>query len=501
MTGRGLWEIVRRQALGLVRNPDIQMIRDLIYLGIGQIGVKLVGFVIYAYLARRLSTEDYGVLETILAVVGLLAFVVDFGLGAAGVRYRASHEGKPEAEAVVAVVAALRFILSLVSAALLVAGVAVFLPEPELVLLSVFLGVSLILQTWSQEWLLQSLEKMRDVALAQFLRTSALAIGVLHLMQRSPNVVWFGVAEAFSMAVAAGFMIYASARAGQRLRFGLPRSVLGPMVRLATPLGLNALLWGAAQSLPVVIVGSLAGLESAAYFAASQRLVTSLQSLSYIYHFNMYPALTRSFVERPEAMIRLTLASFRVVAWACIGPAIFVAAHGGAAMALVYGEAFRASGPIISVLFFAIPIQLLSGHHRWALAAAGRGGAVLATGIAGAATAVPGCLLLTPTFGTVGASWAVVGSTLAIWIVAIVQCNRAGLPIPTLNLLVRPVAAGCGATLAAGFVPLGAASGLIAFVTIYLAIGLIVDQSRIYADLRFLAYSKKTRRADVNMVD
>jgi O-antigen/teichoic acid export membrane protein len=86
MTWRGFWETVRRQGLGLVRNPDIQMIRDLIYLGLGQVGVKLVGFVIYAYLARILSTTDYGALESILAVVGLLSIMVDFGMGAAGVR-------------------------------------------------------------------------------------------------------------------------------------------------------------------------------------------------------------------------------------------------------------------------------------------------------------------------------------------------------------------------------------------------------------------------------
>jgi len=498
---RGLRETLRRQVLGVVRNPDIQMIRDLIYLGLGQVGVKLVGFVIYAYLARTLSTADYGALEAVLAVVGLLMIMVDFGLGAAGVRYRAQHAGKPEAEEVIGVVVALRLILSVICGTGLVIGVAVVLPGREMLMLASFLAVSLVLQSFGQEWLLQSLERMRDVALAQFLRTAVLAVTVLLMIRDTSQTAFFGLAEVVSVAVAMTFMWYAARRAGARLRLSLRPGVVRPMLRLAAPLGTNALMWGAAQFLPVVIVSSFGGLEAAAYFAAGQRLVVSLQALSNIYHFNMYPALTRRYFEGVGALVMLSLASLRIVAWACVGPAIFVSAHAGAVMAAIYGEAFRAAGPVMAVLIFAIPVQILSGHHRWALTAAGLNGRVLASGVAGLTVSVLGCLTLTPAFGAVGAAFGVVLATAAIWIVAMLFCTRAGFRIPILGRLARPILAGAAATFLSGLVPYGAASELITFVTIYVAIGLIVDQRRIYADLIHLAYSKKSRQADVSMID
>lgn len=491
---------VQRQAVGLVRNPDIQMIRDLIYLGIGQIGVKLVGFLIYAYLARRLSTDDYGALESVLAVVGLLAVTVDFGLGSAGVRYRTQHAGRPEAEKVIGVVVALRLSLSILAATGLMIGVVVLWPGPEMMLLCSFLALALVLQSFGQEWLLQSMERMRDVALAQFLRTVALAIAVMLMIRDTHQMPLYGVAEAISVVVAMGYMMHAIRRAGVRLRLSLDRQVTRDMVKLAFPQGANALMWGATQSLPVVIVGSLAGLEPAAYFAAGLRLVVSLQSLSYIYHFNMYPALTRRYFEGTEALVKLSLSSLRIIAWACVGPSILMSANAGAVMAVLYGESFRAAGPVMSVLVFAIPLQVLAGHHRWALTAAGQGASMLAQGIGGLSVSIVGCAVLVLPFGAVGGAVAVVLAGWAVWYVAILYCRRSGFHIPVLGRLVLPVAAGCAATLCADLLSLHGAMELITFVIIYVAIGLIVDRRRIYADLKFVAYSKETRRNDGNVI-
>lgn len=498
---RSLLGRLRQQLVGLVRNPDIQMIRDLIYLGLGQVGVKLVGFVVYAYLARILSTSDYGALESVLAVVGLLAIVVDFGLGAAGVRYRALHAGKPEADVVVGVVLALRLIFSVCCAAVLMIGVAVFLPDPQIVMLAGFLAVSLILAAGGQEWLLQSLEQMRDVALAQFLRTAFLAIAVLLTVHETEDVAWFGFAEAVSVLMSGAFMIYAVRRSGVRLHLSLRGDVVRPMLKLAAPLGLNALLWGGVQSLPVIIVGSFAGLEAAAYFATAQRLVTSVQALSFIYHFNMYPALTRRYLEGPEALVKLSLASLRLVAWACIGPAILVALHAGGVMALLFGESFREAGGVLAILIFAIPIQILSGHHRWALTAAGKNGKVLVSGIAGFSVAVGGSLILTIPYGAIGGAIGMVLATLTIWAVAIIFCRHAGFSIPILRRLAVPTAIGLVGVAVGHLLPFGTVVELITFVTIYVVLGLIVDQRRIYSDFRHLAYSKKIRRAATEVVD
>lgn len=148
-----------RHALGMVRNPDIQIVRDLIYLAFGQVGAKAMGFLLFAYLARVLAPRDYGALETMLAIMGFAALVVDFGLGPTAVRYRAQNG--PDRDAVVSIVPALRLGLAL----LCVPGawLAVFFAtdDPTIRMLGGLLALALLLQAWRQEWLLQSLGMMQ----------------------------------------------------------------------------------------------------------------------------------------------------------------------------------------------------------------------------------------------------------------------------------------------------------------------------------------------------
>ena len=99
---QGFGRALVHHAIGLVRNPDIQILRDLFYLAFGQFTAKLAGFILFAYLARVLTTHAYGALETMNAIIAFAALVVDFGLGSAAVRHRAL--GGPDADKTVAVV-------------------------------------------------------------------------------------------------------------------------------------------------------------------------------------------------------------------------------------------------------------------------------------------------------------------------------------------------------------------------------------------------------------
>jgi O-antigen/teichoic acid export membrane protein len=57
---------------------------DLSSLAFGQFLSMLLGFVAFAYLARTLSPESYGLVEYAVGLAGLAAFVIDGGLGPLG---------------------------------------------------------------------------------------------------------------------------------------------------------------------------------------------------------------------------------------------------------------------------------------------------------------------------------------------------------------------------------------------------------------------------------
>ena len=236
-------------AAGLVRNPDIQIIRDLIYLAFGQFGAKFAAFLLYAYLARVLAPRDYGALETMLAILAFAALVVDFGLGCCGGAAPGAEGSGPgsgdrrRARAAPAAGAALH-------SRRLDRGAVSSPTIPSSARLAGCLSLSLLLQAWRQEWLLQSLELMRLVALGQFLRVAVQAGVAILLIRGAADLAWFGLAEIAAAATMAVFYVAVQIRAGFLPGLSLERSVAGPLLRQALPLGLTAAIWGIVQNLP-----------------------------------------------------------------------------------------------------------------------------------------------------------------------------------------------------------------------------------------------------------
>ena len=84
--------------------------RDLLVLSGGQFFSKLVGFVAFAYLARTLGPESYGVVEYAVGLTVFFAMLVDWGLGPIGVRELAA---KPEkAESISALISGARLMIA-----------------------------------------------------------------------------------------------------------------------------------------------------------------------------------------------------------------------------------------------------------------------------------------------------------------------------------------------------------------------------------------------------
>lgn len=487
---------MRRHAVGLVINPDIQAIRDLIYLMISQFGSKLVGFFAFAFLARVLTTDGYGILETMLAYAGIAALVVEFGFGSAAVQYRARHAGTPEATGVIAVVPALRSFLAVVCSGVLVLVGLFFVTDRNAQMLAFVIAAALMLHPWNQEWLLQSLGRVRSIAIAQFLRISLFAGLVLLIVRDDGDLVWVGVAELVAVSGWIAFHTVVRLKSGFPLSLSLSPDIAKPLFRAASPLGLNALLWSVIQFMPTILIGIVADASAVAFYAAVQRLVTSLQSVSFPYHFNLFAALSRRYVEAPEKMVKLSMASLRLVSWAVIGPAAACTLCAGPILSFVYGARFAEAGPVLSILIFAVPLQFISGHHRWALVAAGKSKAVLRAGICGAVVSVLGCIIFGSMAGAVGGAVAAVLAGMAILLSSERSCKRHGIPLP----LGRSVLVPLGSAAFASAVALALADQifvqlcLMAF--IYLCLMYSFERRKLFINLKEIASSKGSIGSD-----
>jgi O-antigen/teichoic acid export membrane protein len=393
-----------------------KMLRGIVMLWMGQIVNKILGFVAFAFLARRLGAQDYGTVEYAMGLATIAALAAEGGMGAVGVRRLV--QGERSARMLAAVVPAAQSCL----AALVVPGVVafawMFAGDARAVTLVALVSASVLLLPWKQDWLFQAHGKMGHIVAEQTLRASLFAAGVIVFVAGDADLVRVGVAEIASVAAATLYLVAMQRRsiATARARFAW-RDILD-VGREGASIGAAAVVWALIQYAPLVMLANIAGMADAAHFGAAHRLGVSLVTFSWIYHYNFYPTIAQRMTGDPEAMAMLTRSSFRIAAWGGIGLALAVTLTAEPLLALLFGDPFRAGAPALSVLVWTFPVTLLSGHARWILVAARRARDMLVAQIVGGVVAVVAGALLIGRFGAVGAGAAMLLATFAIWAVA-----------------------------------------------------------------------------------
>ncbi len=442
-----------------------KLVRDFAVLAGGQVATKLIGLVVFAILARTLDPAGYGAVEYIVGLAAFMVMAIDCGLGMVGVRRIAAAKG--ELPALAARIPLARIVLALpaIPAMILCAEL---LGPPELPRALIWLyAASLAFAAFNQEWLLQSAECMTQVAHAQMLRMLTFAAMVILLVHGPPDVSAVGAAEI--VAAAAVTLYYLG---WQHLRvtpvrasFSM-RAALG-LIREGASLGLSQLAWAAAQFMPLFLVGGLGKGATVAWFAAAQRLVTSLSTFSYVYHFNLYPVLARAAATGGVVFNDLMRASFRVTAWLSVGVALALTLLAAPVLTAIYGARFSVAAPALAILVWVVPATILSGHARCALIVRGSHGHVLNAQLVGLVTIALAGIPLVMFLGDAGAAAAAVAGTIAVWAFLHVCAVRVGTSPPRLRLAGRPLALALILISAARFMEadllLSAAGGLVLY--------------------------------------
>lgn len=393
-----------------------RLIDDFIVLATGQFLSKIFGFLAFAWLARILSVADYGAVETAVGMAAIGAVALELGTGAVGVRRIAQSESN--GAGVLGSVIMGRMLLAIAIAPLLAISYGAMTASTMPDLLFWLFAASLFAVPFNHNWYFQSQERMAIAGFGQTLKMGVFLLAIHFFAPERNGVIHVGYAEiaaAFSMA------LWYSALAFRRLRPSRPQYSVGEgvaLLRESGPLGVSAFVNTVAQYLPLLIVAALADNVETARFAASQRLVVSLITFSFVYYFNLYPLIARRLAEDPASLHRIMSASVRVTAWAGVVACAMLWSLAPLIMRLVFGEEFGAAGEEFGVLLWSGALILASGNARWLLVAGKRQGSLLAAQILGAATIIGFCFILTPVLGAAGAAIASNAGALALWGVA-----------------------------------------------------------------------------------
>lgn len=464
-----------------------KLARDFLLLSAGQLASKIIGFVAFAYLARSLGPESYGIVEYAVGLAVVAAMFVDWGMGPIGVRELAARPDRLNALA--GLIPAARLAIACVAVPVLGLAATWSGQSDATVKLIWLYALSLMAMPWKQDWLLQGREMMGAEALAQFIRMFAFAGGVLILVHTERDLLFVGIAEIAAVAIMV--LYYLGVQRARICPLGLKFSIkeIRTLIREGASVGLSNMVWAFIQYMPLFMVAYMVGGLALAWFAAAHRIVTSLLTFSWIYHWNLYPTIARRAGTRAEDLAQLLHASCRVIAWGGVLVALLLTVLAEPLVVLGFGNAFAAAGPALAIFIWVLPVTLLSGHARWVLVAKGHQHRVLAANLTGAAVVLLLGLILTPKLEAIGASIAMLGGTVTIWAVSHVYAVREVPTLPALGPAARPVAGAIFGLLLAWWLYATPWIGGAAAAAAYVLFALVSDR-RLVPDLLALMHAK-----------
>lgn len=307
----------------------------------------VLSLVTFAYLARVLEPERFGVLSIGLALVAYFGLPVNFGLDVLGVRELArSTQG---ADDLVGAILGLRTVLvGLALGAYAVTVAFLDMPTTYKLVLGVQ-GLALLGQALSLEWVYQGLERMGVVALRN-VAVAVLGLGGTLLFVRGPEDVIVAAAVYVFALVAANVSLlitYAQRLGRLRLRFG--RAAWLPLLKPALPLWASHAMVIVAVYLDTLLLGYLSGEEAAGLYAAVFKLAAVALVPAEILLMAFLPTLSNSLGslglmrERGHAF---ATALFSLGFPICIGGALLA----GDLTATVYGEDYAAASTALALL-------------------------------------------------------------------------------------------------------------------------------------------------------
>ena len=463
----------------IVRTP---LVKNFLFLAVGEFASKIFGFLAFAYLARVLGPREFGQLEFALALIFFFTLLVDCGLGPYGAREIARDESA--VGRLTTHILFVRCLLGVFAFAILIIFLA-FLDKPwsveKLILLY---GLTLLAQPGLLPWVFQGRDLMGYVALASVIRWSFFAVGVL-IFVRNPETMWIvPIVEGAAILCVSIYYFFAYSKhfgsLGKRIDYRYAFSVL----RQALPIGGSELVWALKVYFATVLLGIYINGPEVGWFGAAHRLVISLHAFVWLYFFNLLPSISRSSRGTFDSLQRLMRGSLQITSWLGVFVAVIGTVLAKPVLTLVYGSQYEPAVAALQVLIWLIPLALVSGHFRYTLIAYDRQGLEFLTAALGGALNVILNLTLNATYGIVGAAMSIVAAEGFIFGLSYLFVRRTITRIPIAAYLWRPATGAAVLAVILYFLP-PLNTWLIGGSTVVVFFGLLsVSHRTLFADFR-----------------
>lgn len=312
-------------------------LKNLFYLGSGEVLTRALTFLAFAWLGRVLEPSGFGLLGSAYAVLMVGTLVVDQGFPLLGSREIAVD--RTVTARFVPRVLATQITLAAAAYAVLFAATWILPLEPEFAGLLRGLGLSLLGVPFLLYWVFQGRNEMFWAAVPTVLRYWVFLVVAVLCIRGPADLHWLPVAEVAAIAAAGACWTRAYTR-----RVGAsPVAWRGPdraLLAQTLPIGLSNLIWALRMFLPILVVLPTLGPEAAGLFEGGHRIFMVFAGFLGIYFANVYPAMSAGARAGDAGFARLLRNAALTSGGATLVLALVVTATGTLALRLIFGARY-----------------------------------------------------------------------------------------------------------------------------------------------------------------
>ena len=398
--------------------------RNVTVLGVGELLSRAIGFVATIYVARRLGAEAYGVIGFGFAMLLYATAIVDGGLEHTGPREVA--ERRDQLGPLLSTLLLTRMSWAVAVAAVLLIAAQLLFAGAERLIMSLYV-LALLPVGANTRWLHIGLERSVPVSLARLLSELIRVTAVLALVHEPGDLAVVPLAQLAGDACAAMLLLAGVRATGVRMEWRVDRALAREVFGRGAPMVASGLLAVVIYNIDLVFLRLFRGSEEIGLYLAGYTLINFLGILGHVLALTLVPTFTRlrhSTEARAtlyhDGMARALAAGLPIAVGGCLTARLLIA--------LVFGDAYVASAPVLAILIWSMPVVLLRSVLQAALISEGQQQSVLRTTFWAAIVTVVLNSLAVPAFGMYGAAATTVIAETVRMVTAWRYARRTGFP-------------------------------------------------------------------------
>jgi O-antigen/teichoic acid export membrane protein len=365
---------------------------------VGEGAARMLGFVAFLLLARRLGPGGFGIVTLGVTLVGWFSYISDSGTEILNVREvaRRPDRFKHIAEHVLG----LRLVLSAIATVLYAGGVLLFarseITRSTLVLFALILPATAL----NLRWMVLGVGGSRAIALGQVLSRLTVLAGVVAFVASSADIKRVPILEAVAALVYALVVLWIVGGGVGALRPRVNWAVWIDTLRQSTPLMISGFARSAVVSFDIVLIDIALGPRDVGIYAVASRpafFVTGAVGLFSMAFLSAFSATEESGAAALKG---------RALRWAFALGVLIAAGLSIASLLipLVFGDRYDDAVPVLAVVAWRIPLAVIASIYGAVLIARGRQIDVMRNSIYIAAFVVCADLVAVLVFGLMGAA-------------------------------------------------------------------------------------------------